>query len=94
MMDRDTDGYTDGNELAGPLSEIFAVDVTAAVDWCAHCGWTGPMAALRLYGRAPGWVARCPDCDEVMLRLVRGPACAWLDLRGMRSLQIPMPATG
>jgi hypothetical protein len=32
-MDPDTDGYTDGNELAGPLSEIFAVDVTAAVDW-------------------------------------------------------------
>ncbi|MEV4759704.1 DUF6510 family protein [Micromonospora sp. NPDC049559] len=83
--------YTDGNVLAGPLREVFAVDVTTAVDRCASCGMTGPVASLRVYSHAPGLVARCPNCDAVVLRLVRGPNTAWLDLRGATFLQIPMP---
>lgn len=86
-----TEQYTDGNALAGPLGEIFAVDVTAAIGRCVNCGNTGPVAALRVYGRAPGLVARCPGCDEVVLRLVRSPDAAWLDLRGTVTLQIPVP---
>lgn len=84
------DGYRDGNALAGPFSEIFAVDVTAAVGRCTGCGSTGPLARLRVYGPGPGLVARCPDCDQVVLRLVRGPEEAWLDLRGTVSLRIPL----
>jgi hypothetical protein len=83
--------YLDGNALAGPLSEIFAIDLTVAAGRCAHCGRTGPVAGLRLYTRAPGLVGRCPGCDGVMLRLVRGPASAWLDLSGTACLQIPAP---
>ncbi|HEY8371979.1 MAG TPA: DUF6510 family protein [Pseudonocardiaceae bacterium] len=82
--------YQDGNSLAGPLREIFAVDLTTAVSRCAHCGRTGPVAELRVYTRAPGLVARCPGCDQVVLRLVRGPGAAWLDLRGAMHLRIPM----
>jgi hypothetical protein len=85
-------GYEDGNALAGPLSEIFAVDVTAAVARCAHCGSTGPVAMLRVYPHGPGWTARCPDCTQVVLRLVRGPQSAWLDMRGTVSLAIPLPS--
>ena len=44
-----------------------------------------------MYAHAPGLVARCPGCDEVVLRLVRAPDRAWLDLRGMVALEIPMP---
>ncbi len=83
--------YQDGNALAGPLREIFAVDVTTAIQRCAHCGRTGPVAVLRVYRHAPGMVGRCPGCDEVVLRLVRGPTDAWLDLSGTLSLRIPMP---
>lgn len=82
--------YQDGNALAGPLAEIFAVDVTAAIGRCAGCGGTGPVARLRVYGPGPGLVARCPDCEQVVLRLVRGPDAAWLDLRGAVSLRIPL----
>lgn len=82
--------HLDGNVLAGPLTEIFATDITAALGRCAGCGLTGPMASLRVYGPEPGLVARCPGCDEVMLRLVRGPDAAWLDLRGTASLRIPL----
>ncbi|GAA3224611.1 DUF6510 family protein [Actinocorallia longicatena] len=83
--------YTDGNALAGPLGEVFAVDVTAAVGRCAHCGLTGAIAALRVYARTAGLVGRCPGCDGVVIRLVRGPAEAFLDLSGASVLRVPLP---
>jgi hypothetical protein len=85
-----TEDHVDGNALAGPLREIFAEDVTTATGRCVHCGLTGAVATLRVYRRAPGLVARCPGCGEVVLRLVRTPDSAWLDLRGTVSLAIPM----
>ncbi|MGH3646515.1 MAG: DUF6510 family protein [Micromonosporaceae bacterium] len=83
--------YEDGNALAGPLREIFAVDVTAAECRCVGCGRTGAVATLRVYRRAPGLVARCPGCDAVVLRLTRAPNAAWLDLKGTTTLRIPLP---
>ena len=85
-----TDDYQDGNALAGPLQEIFAVDLTSAIGLCAHCGLTGPVATMRVYRHGPGLVARCPGCGEVMLRLVRSAHAAWLDLTGTTRLQIPI----
>jgi Zn finger protein HypA/HybF involved in hydrogenase expression len=87
-----SDDHLDGNVLAGSLREIFAVDVTAATGQCGECGRAGPVAALRVYSQAPGLVARCPQCENVVLRVVRGPDRAWLDLRGTVSLQIPLPS--
>ena len=84
-------GYLDGNVLAGVLGELFAVDVTAATGICANCGATGTIAEARAYVDAPGMVARCPGCAEVMLRLVRAPGRAWLDLRGLTCLQFAIP---
>jgi DNA-directed RNA polymerase subunit RPC12/RpoP len=91
MTTADHGDHLDGNALAGPLSELFAVDVTAAVGRCVNCGRTGPIATLRVYGRAPGMVARCPDCDHIILRLVRTPDAAWLDLTGAASLRVRLP---
>jgi hypothetical protein len=85
------DNVLDGNVLAGPLREIFAVDLTVATGRCAGCGQVDRVAELRVYTRAPGLVARCPNCDSVMLRLVRGPDRAWLDMRGVVALEMPMP---
>jgi len=34
-------------------------------------------------------VARCPTCDQVLLRMVRGLGCAWLDLRDLSYLHFP-----
>lgn len=83
--------YQDGNALAGPLAELFAVDVTAATGRCVSCGDTRRVADLRVYGHTQGWVARCPGCEHVMLRLVRTPDAAWLDLQGTLSLRVPLP---
>ena len=83
---------TDGSALAGPLHDLFRVDVTTAVGRCTGCGRTAPIAEARVFDHAPGPVARCPACDQVLLRLVRGPGRTWLDLRGLAYLQLPAPA--
>jgi hypothetical protein len=54
-------------------------------------GRTGPVAEVRVFDHAPGLVARCLACDQVLLRLVHGPGRAWLDLRGLTYLQLPVP---
>lgn len=84
--------FVDGNELAGPMGEVFAVDVTVARGRCGTCGRTGALAEARVYDRSPGLVARCPGCEEVLLRIVRGVDRVWLDLRGLTVLEIPLPA--
>jgi Family of unknown function (DUF6510) len=84
------DDFKDGNALAGPLREIFAVELTGASGRCDSCGWVGAVAGVRVYLDAPGAVARCPGCDAVLLRLVRGPDRAWLDLRGLTCLEIEL----
>ena len=81
----------DGNAMAGDLREIFAVDVTAARYTCDGCGHAGAVATLRLFGPAPGLVARCPECADVVLRVVRAPGRAVLDLRGTVRLELPLP---
>ena len=80
--------WTDGNALAGPLQDLIGPDVTAAVGRCGNCGRTGPMPEVRVFDHAPGVVARCPTCEQVLLRLVRGGGRAWLDLRGLTYLQL------
>jgi hypothetical protein len=83
--------WTDGNALASPLQEVFRVDITTAIGRCTNCGRTVPMAEVRVFDHAPGVVARCPVCDQVLLRLVHDRGRAWLDLRGLTYLQLPVP---
>jgi hypothetical protein len=83
--------WSDGTALAGHLQDVFRVDVTTAIGRCTACGRTAPMTEARVFDHAPGLVARCPACDQVLLRLVNGPSRAWLDLRGLTYLQLPVP---
>jgi hypothetical protein len=80
--------YLDGNAAAGELSNIFALDVTAAQGRCAHCGATKRFAEARLYVHGPGIVARCAICEHVLLRLVNIRQRLLLDVRGMTYLSL------
>ena len=82
----------DGNILAGPLAEVFDVEVTSAIARCAGCGRSTVVAELAVYGPHPGLVARCPGCGRALLRLARTATSVWLDLSGMRSLRLPKRA--
>jgi hypothetical protein len=88
---RDAAAPLDGNAAAGLLSELFTLDITAAVLTCDGCGTTVEIGATRVYGGAMGSIFRCPDCDHAMIRLVRTPAGFWLDLKGARRLFVQSP---
>jgi Family of unknown function (DUF6510) len=49
------------------------------------------VATFRVYGPDPGFVGRCPQCEDVLLRLVRTPDSLWLDFSGVSALRIPIP---
>ncbi|MDP9841635.1 DUF6510 family protein [Streptosporangium lutulentum] len=86
-----TEDHIDGNAAGGALRDIFTVDLTAAVGRCSSCSQSLALAEARLYTQAPGLVARCPGCEEVVFRLVRGPGRAWLDMRGVTCVQFELP---
>ena len=81
----------DGNTAGGALAELFASEMTVSVTTCASCGDTRPLGELHAYLDAPGLVLRCASCGAVQLRLVRAAERAWLDLRGIRVLQVELP---
>jgi hypothetical protein len=74
--------HVDANALAGPLSEILSVDLTAAERRCSVCGACGVFAELHVMVDGPGLVASCPVCRTLVLRLVRTPDSVWVDLGG------------
>ena len=78
----------DGSAVGGLLRTIFAHEMTVAVTVCNECGAADLVATLMVYNQAPGTVMRCPACDSILIRIVHGNAHYWLDLRGVRSLQI------
>jgi hypothetical protein len=80
--------YLDGNAAAGELSNLFAMDVTAAEGQCAHCGSKRRFAEAHLYMRGPGIVARCAVCENVLLRLANVRQRVFLDVRGLTYLSI------
>jgi predicted RNA-binding Zn-ribbon protein involved in translation (DUF1610 family) len=80
----------DGNAIGGLLLELFG-EMTVAVTTCASCGAQGAVAELEVYVRCPGTVVRCPVCGAVLMRIVEGRGRAWIDLQGVRSLEIARP---
>ncbi len=84
----DADLRLDGNAAAGLLGEIFALELTTARSTCRGCGRTAEVGALTVYAHAPGVVLRCPGCEAVLMRVVRGGGRIWLELAGVRSLEL------
>src|SRR3954452_16855587 len=79
----------DGNAIAAPLFDVFGVEMTTAVGTCRGCGWAGPLAEVAVYLVRPGVVARCPQCEALLMVIVdrRGMAC--VELAGFSSLEEP-----
>ena len=77
----------DGNAAAGILGEVFATEVTTATGTCAGCGAVDAVGAVHVY-MAAGVVLRCPRCDNVLMRIVEGGGRVWIDLSGLRSLEL------
>jgi hypothetical protein len=63
-----TEVHTDGNGVAGMLSEVLAVEVTTMRRRCQSCGAENALGAHRAYHGA-GIVLRCPACADVAVRI-------------------------
>ncbi len=75
------DVHTDGNALAGLLSQVLAVDATSIERRCHACGDRRPIADHRAFHGA-GVVLRCPSCGVVALVIGVGAADITVELRG------------
>ncbi|WP_236031607.1 DUF6510 family protein [Ktedonospora formicarum] len=78
----------DGNAAGGILQEIFPFEMTQVQATCTGCGATAAIGALAVYMHGMGTVIRCPSCDTVLIRVAQVRGCYWLDMRGVRVLQI------
>ncbi len=72
----------DGNAAAGMLRDIFGAEMTTNTSQCAHCGSVGAMGRLLAFTQAPGVVLRCPDCENIVMRIVETPGAIYVDARG------------
>ena len=82
----------DGNAAGGVLQEIFPFEMTLVQATCTGCGATNAIGALAVYMHGMGTVVRCPSCECVLIRVAQAKGRYWLDMRGVRVLQINMEA--
>ncbi len=81
----------DGNAAGGLLREVFVFEMTSTETACANCGSIGRIGGQMAYVSEIGTVVRCAACDNVLIRVAReegGRGRYWLDLRGVKYLQI------
>ncbi len=81
--------HVDGNVLAGPLSDVFSVDMTTATGTCASCADASPLATSMVYLKPNTYIVRCHVCDAVLLTIIQSSRFTRIDLSGMTSLMIP-----
>jgi hypothetical protein len=80
------DMHTDGNAIAGLLQDVFVAEFTTMERTCQSCGDQNPAGAHRSYDGA-GIVLRCPNCDDVALRIAELPDRLVFELRGAWSVR-------
>ncbi len=79
----------DGNAVAGMLGQVFAAEMTTATMTCGNCGMAGPVGAMHVF-RGAGIVMRCPNCDNVMAKIVEDGTRIWMNFGGMQALEITL----
>jgi hypothetical protein len=78
----------DGNAAGGILGEVFSFEVTMAEVACGRCGTANRVGAQLAYMSQIGTIVRCPSCDNALIRLAHNRGRYWIDLRGIRYLQV------
>jgi hypothetical protein len=78
----------DGNAAAGVLQAIFPFDMTLVQATCIGCSVTKENGATATYMHGMGTIIRCPSCDTVLIRVAQTKGRTFLDMRGVRVLQI------
>lgn len=90
-MELAADLAVQGDAVAGSLSNIFAVDVTAAEVVCPQCGRASPLADEKAYLRGPASLLQCKNCSSVLGRFRRAQDVVWVDMRASGAWQVLLP---
>jgi hypothetical protein len=80
--------HLDGNVLAGPATGFLAFEPTSAEGQCHVCADVATLGQAMVYGQPMGYVARCRNCENVILVIVEHSGRRYLDMRGLRWVQI------
>ena len=63
--------------------------MTTATMMCGSCGTAGAVGAMHVF-RGAGIVMRCPNCDNVMAKIVEDGTRIWMNFTGMQTLEITL----
>ena len=80
--------HLDGNVLAGPATDLFVFEPTMARGQCASCDDIATLSQAMVYGPPMGYVARCRNCDTVLVVIIERGAERSLNMRGLRWLRV------
>jgi Family of unknown function (DUF6510) len=69
-----------------PLAEWSFSIVGELLDRFAARGFS--VGRVDVYLNAPGAVVRCPACEQVLMRIVHNRGRYWIDLTGIRCLEL------
>ena len=78
----------DGNAAGSVLQVTFPFDMTLVQATCAGCGATNAFGAIAAYMHGMGTVVRCQSCDTVLIRVAQVRGRYFLDMPGIRVLEI------
>ena len=80
--------HVDGNVLAGPTTDIFVFEPTTTQVQCQSCADIAMLGQAMVYGRPMGFVARCRNCDHVLIVIVEFAGQKSINMRGLRWLRV------
>lgn len=81
--------HLDGNTLAGAAAGLFVFDATIATGRCLACQDVATLAQAMVYGGPMGLVARCRNCESILMVIVEQPERTYLDMRGLCWVRTP-----
>lgn len=80
--------HLDGNVLAGSTSDLFAFEPTTAQGQCRSCADVARLGQAMVYGQPMGFVARCRNCDSVLMVIVQRAGQTSFNMGGLRWLRV------
>jgi hypothetical protein len=80
--------HLDGNVLAGPATDLFAFEPTMAQCQCQSCADIATLGQAMVYGQPMGFVARCRNCDNILIVIVEHAGQKSLNMQGLRWLRV------
>ena len=80
--------HLDGNAPAGAMAAMFGSDLTDAMGTCSVCRHRAALGETKAYVDGPGVVLRCAQCENILMRWAITSDTTWLEMAGLRSLEI------